>query len=65
MSEATTETTGGGRRDGPSVDPVRDARTARVFAEARARRRQKIARGEHVCPPWPEQCERDECREQQ
>jgi hypothetical protein len=50
----------GGRRDGPSV---RHMRIARIFAEARIRRLQKIARGEHVCPPWPEECGREECQE--
>jgi hypothetical protein len=59
----STETATAGADDGPGEDPERDARTARVFAEALARRRQKIARGEHVCPPWPEECQRDECRE--
>jgi hypothetical protein len=35
-----------------STDLERDARTARIFAEALARRRRKIARGEHVDPPF-------------
>jgi hypothetical protein len=66
MSSETTDEeadVGGGRRDGPSVDPARDAWAARIFADARARRLRKIAAGEHVCPPWPEECGREECQE--
>jgi hypothetical protein len=33
-------------------DLQREARTARIFAEALARRRRKIARGEPVDPPF-------------
>jgi hypothetical protein len=35
-----------------ATGPERDARTARIFAEALARRRRKIARGEPVNPPF-------------
>jgi hypothetical protein len=36
----------------PATGAERDARTARVFAEALARRARKIARGELVNPPF-------------
>lgn len=47
-----------------TTDAARDLRTMRLFAEARAQRLRKIEAGEHVCPPWPEECDRAECQEQ-
>jgi hypothetical protein len=40
------------REPRPAADLERAARTARIFGEALARRRRKIARGEPVAPPF-------------